>query len=80
VTANSEIITLKTLAIAGATGSSGGHSMDHDYTAYEYLPECKKGCGKITGWLHSREMAKEVAENHTHQTGHEWRIIERMKE
>lgn len=54
--------------------------MEHDYTAYEYLPECKAGCGKITDWLHSKEMAKEAAENHGHKTGHEWKILERMKE
>lgn len=54
--------------------------MEHDYTAYEYLPECKAGCGSITNWLASKEMAKEVAENHEHKTGHGWKILERMKE
>jgi hypothetical protein len=54
--------------------------MDFDYTAYEYLPQCKKGCGKITDWLNSKEVAKEAAANHEHQTGHESKILERMRE
>jgi hypothetical protein len=58
----------------------GEGDMDFDYTAYEYLPECKEGCGRISQWLYSKEMAKEVAENHAHGTGHKWKILERMKE
>lgn len=54
--------------------------MDFDYTAYEYLPECKAGCGAITDWINSREMAREVANNHTHQTGHDCQVLERMRE
>jgi hypothetical protein len=54
--------------------------MDFDYTEYEYLPECKDGCGAITDWLNSREMAREVGENHGRQTGHEWIVLEKMRE
>lgn len=54
--------------------------MEHDYTQYEYLPECKEGCGAITDWLVSREMAREVGENHRRQTGHQWILLERMRE
>ncbi|GFO53440.1 hypothetical protein GMSM_04470 [Geomonas sp. Red276] len=54
--------------------------MDHDYSRYEYLPLCKGGCARITGWLSSKEVAKEAANNHHRQTGHEWRVLERMRE
>lgn len=54
--------------------------MDFDYTAYEYLPECKAGCGAIADWINSKEMAREVANNHTHQTGHDCQVLERMRE
>lgn len=54
--------------------------MDFDYTAYQYLPECKDGCGAITDWLPSKEMAREVAENHAKVTGHSWKVLERMRE
>lgn len=54
--------------------------MDFDYTAYEYLPECTDGCGAVTKWLYSKEVAREVAENHAHQTGHCCKILERMRE
>jgi hypothetical protein len=54
--------------------------MEHDYTAYEYLPECKDGCGRITEWIYSKDVANEAGENHTHKTGHKYKILERMKE
>lgn len=54
--------------------------MDFDYTAYEYLPQCTCGCGAITEWLYSKDAARSVAENHAHQTGHTWKILERMRE
>jgi hypothetical protein len=54
--------------------------MYFDYTAYEYLPECTGGCGAISGWLYSKEMARQTAENHARQTGHAWKILERMRE
>lgn len=54
--------------------------MDFDYSKYEYLPECKDGCGAITNWLNSREMAREVGENHAEQTGHAWKLLEKMRE
>lgn len=54
--------------------------MDFDYTKYVYLPECKEGCGAITDWLNSREMAREAGENHGRQTGHEWTLLEKMRE
>jgi len=55
-------------------------AMEHDYTAYDYLPECKDGCGKITDWLNSKEMAMEVGENHAKKTGHRWKVVEKMRE
>lgn len=54
--------------------------MDFDYSAYEYLPECTDGCGAITDWLPSKEAAREVANNHGKQTGHQWQVQERMKQ
>lgn len=54
--------------------------MQHDYTAYEYLPECKDGCGKITEWMQSKEIANEAGENHGRQKGHRFKILERMRE
>lgn len=54
--------------------------MEHDYTAYEYLPQCADRCGAITHWMYSKEMAKEVANNHAHQTGHQCTVLERMRE
>lgn len=55
-------------------------AMDADYTEYEYLPECKDGCGALTDWMPSNEAAHAVAHNHAGQTGHEWRVQQRMKE
>jgi len=54
--------------------------MDFDYTRYEYLPECKDGCGAISDWLYSKEVARKAAENHARQTGHEWKLLEKMRE
>lgn len=54
--------------------------MDFDYTKYQYIPECKDGCGAITQWLSSREMAREAGENHRRSTGHEWILLEKMRE
>lgn len=54
--------------------------MDFDYTAYEYLPECTDGCGAITGWLVSKQVAREAGENHARETGHNWKVLEKMKE
>lgn len=54
--------------------------MDFDYTKYQYLPECKDGCGAITDWLSSREVAREAGENHGRQTGHQWIVLEKMRE
>jgi hypothetical protein len=54
--------------------------MDFDYTAYEYLPQCTGGCGAITEWLYSKKVARDAAENHDHNTGHSWKILERMRE
>ncbi len=53
--------------------------MDFDYTNYEYLPHCTDGCGAITGWLHSKEIAKEAGMNHEKSNGHHWMVRERMK-
>ena len=54
--------------------------MEPDYTEYEYLPECTNGCGALTDWLPSNDAAREVAHNHEKQTGHHWRVQQRMKE
>ncbi|WP_198419383.1 hypothetical protein [Geomonas terrae] len=54
--------------------------MDFDYTKYRYLPECKDGCGAITDWLESREMAREAGENHSKSKGHDWVLREKMRE
>jgi len=54
--------------------------MDFDYTAYEYLPECTDGCGAITDWLNSKEMAREAGDNHSKKTGHSCKVLERMRE
>ncbi|MBJ6748762.1 hypothetical protein [Geomonas anaerohicana] len=54
--------------------------MDFDYTKYIYLPDCKDGCGAITDWLSSRKMAREAGENHHKSTGHDWVLIEKMRE
>ena len=54
--------------------------MQFDYTDYEYLPECLDGCGAITDWLPSNDAAYEVGLSHEKQTGHRWRVLERMRE
>ena len=36
-------------------------ALDADYTEYEYLPECKDGCGTLTDWMPSNEAAHAVA-------------------
>ena len=54
--------------------------MKFDYTGYEYLPECSDGCGAISEWLTSFDVAREVAHNHGRQTGHNWLVQERVKE
>ncbi len=57
----------------------GGHPVDLDFTQYEYLPECTDGCGAITGWLYSKEMANDAGRNHENEKGHKWLVRERMK-
>jgi hypothetical protein len=54
--------------------------MDADYSDYQYLPECTNGCGALTDWMPSNEAAHAVAHNHEKQTGHTWRVQQRMKE
>lgn len=54
--------------------------MRFDYTAYEYFPECKDGCGRITDWLPSVKVAREAGHNHERETGHTCKVVERMKE
>lgn len=54
--------------------------MDFDYTQYVYLPECTDGCGAITDWMHSGEIAREVGKNHGRMYGHGWQVRSRMKE
>ena len=54
--------------------------MDFDYTKYQYIPECKDGCGAITPRLSSKEMAREAGENHRKSTGHDWFLLEKMRE
>jgi hypothetical protein len=54
--------------------------MEADYTEYEYLPECADGCGALTDWMPSNEAAHEAARGHEKQTGHQWRVQQRMKE
>ncbi|GFO67044.1 hypothetical protein GMLC_06230 [Geomonas limicola] len=53
--------------------------MDADYTDYEYLPECKDGCGALHDWMSSNEAAHAVCHNHEKQTGHTWRVQQRMR-
>ncbi|WP_243372190.1 hypothetical protein [Geotalea sp. SG265] len=53
--------------------------MDFDYTDHEYLSHCTDGCGAITGWLQSREVAREAGKNHERNKGHNWMVRERMK-
>jgi hypothetical protein len=56
-------------------------AMEADYTEYEYLPECTDGCGALTeGWMPSNEDAHAVAHNHEKQTGHHWKVQQRMRE
>jgi hypothetical protein len=54
--------------------------MQFDYTEYEYLPECSDGCGALTDWLPSNDAAYDVGLSHEKQTGHRWRVQQRMIE
>jgi hypothetical protein len=54
--------------------------MQFDYTEYEYLPECKDGCGALTDWLPSNDAAYDVGLSHEKQTGHRWHVQQRMRE
>jgi hypothetical protein len=54
--------------------------MIFDFTDFEYLPECIDGCRTITSWLPSRQAADQAGRNHEQETGHKWRVRERMKE
>jgi len=54
--------------------------MEADYTEYEYLPECAAGCGALADWMPSNEAAHEAARGHEKQTGHQWRVQQRMKD
>ena len=58
----------------------GGQAMDFDYTQYEYLPECTDGCGALTNWLYSKEMANDAGRNHQKDKGHGYHVRERMKQ
>lgn len=53
--------------------------MSFDYTDHEYLPQCTDGCGAVTSWLPSREMAEQVAKNHAKGKGHNLVVRERLK-
>jgi hypothetical protein len=54
--------------------------MEFDYTDYEYLPECRDGCGALTDWLPSNDAAHEVGLAHQKLTAHHWQVQQRMKE
>ena len=54
--------------------------MQFDYTEYQYLPECRDGCGALADWLPSNDAAYEVGLAHEKLTGHHWRVQQRMNE
>lgn len=54
--------------------------MPFDYSDYEYRVICADGCGNLTEWMESREVADQVGKNHEHSTRHRWQVRERMKE
>lgn len=53
--------------------------MIFDFTDREYRTDCIDGCGSLTDWLESGNVAIQVSKNHENSTSHRCVIKEKMK-
>lgn len=53
--------------------------MIFDFTDHEYRTDCIDGCGSLTDWLSSGNVANQVKNNHENSINHRCVVKQRMK-
>ena len=64
------------MSLGGTQAGTGGA----DATSYEFIAECTDGCGAITGWVYSSDVADDAGRVHEREGGHHWVVRSRMSE